>query len=517
MLNLWDQRRSRTCVIISPSDDMTRYMYVRRESAMPRVLAVGEFHRDLQQPWSGQLKAALAAQKIRGRDAMVLLPRSDLEISTLRVPPATEKELPQLVHNLLGESTGDPSNPQIVDYVVARSADEHGCEVLTVGCPEQQLQTVRQSLSECGLTLRHATYATFGAVELLRLFRTAAPTTEIIVGVGERDIDVAVVQSDSPVMFRTIPRSTDVDSRVAQRLAGELHRTLTFSIDGDDEEAHVFVLGSVEEQEILAAALADELAAPVSIVDPRKHITLSDAVSHEGILRFVDLMGAAHAWNRGTQELDLVHPKRPPKPMPVWVRPAVIAAAAMLLIATGTWYVRDIQNQQQDQITQESKKLKTRSERASRALIRKDDADLISSWYHDEVVWLDELNNLARRLPPSTEVAIQKLVLSASNNNRGVIDLSVNVSEADVMARMEDSIRDPRHSVSSKRVTDTEDRGSFPWQFQTRIVIDNAVEMQPIEPRVEDQEPVDERGSTGDTTAAAEGEAVEILPTEPAL
>ena len=50
------------------------------------------------------------------------------------------------------------------------------------------------------------------------------------------------------------------------------------------------------------------------------------------------------------------------------------------------------------------------------------------------------------------------------------MDLSVQVKSPDVVTEMEASIRDERHSVSSKRVAEVTDIEELTWSFDTKIL-----------------------------------------------
>ncbi len=79
--------------------------------------------------------------------------------------------------------------------------------------------------------------------------------------------------------------------------------------------------------------------------------------------------------------------------------------------------------------------------------------------------------------------------MSTDSRGNGVIDLGVQVSRPDVIARLEDAVRDDRHSVSSKRVTESDAEAKLPWGFETRIVFKPAeVPELPLADGDEDQE-----------------------------
>ena len=60
--------------------------------------------------------------------------------------------------------------------------------------------------------------------------------------------------------------------------------------------------------------------------------------------------------------------------------------------------------------------------------------------------------------------------MSADSQRNGVIDMDVQVSRPEVVAGLEDALRNEQRSVSSKRVSETAGKTDLPWHFETRIV-----------------------------------------------
>ena len=86
--------------------------------------------------------------------------------------------------------------------------------------------------------------------------------------------------------------------------------------------------------------------------------------------------------------------------------------------------------------------------------------------------------------------------MSTNTSGNGVIDLGVQVSEPEVVARLEDAVRDARHSISSKRVSETGGQQKLPWAFETQIIF------KPSE--LPELTVVEETGATDEATEASE-------------
>jgi len=94
----------------------------------------------------------------------------------------------------------------------------------------------------------------------------------------------------------------------------------------------------------------------------------------------------------------------------------------------------------------------------------------VDHWRSDEVIWLDELKALSEQLPSQNDTLVRRMNMSTDARGNGIVDLSVQVSRPEVVAELENSVRDNHRSISSKRVSGTDDKAKLPWAFETRVV-----------------------------------------------
>ena len=80
---------------------------------------------------AGQIiRTSLAAHRIGGAPALVVIGRSQVELRQLALPPAPDEELPELVRNLALRELSSASESSIVDFV--RLATEPGEQQLVI-------------------------------------------------------------------------------------------------------------------------------------------------------------------------------------------------------------------------------------------------------------------------------------------------------------------------------------------------------------------------------------------------
>ena len=96
--------------------------------------------------------------------------------------------------------------------------------------------------------------------------------------------------------------------------------------------------------------------------------------------------------------------------------------------------------------------------------------EAISDWQAGEVVWLDELRDLSRRLPSSRDVVLLRMSLMPERSGGGTVEFSGLVRDPLIVARMEQNIRDQYHDVRSKRIQER-GAGKYSWVFETSMSV----------------------------------------------
>lgn len=456
----------KTCLFVQCTQPVRRYLLVERASPFPRILAAGSFDADDGRPLAAQLQEQLATQKICCRQAVLLLPRSELEVTSHQLPPAKKDELPELVYNAAASEFDDAAGQHVSDFLVTHR-DDTGCEVLVFSLRDQRISDFVSSFKAAGMKLLGITFSGLGSVELLEQVIQRPASTAVTVAIGDADVDLAVTENGRAVMFRSIPCSSEDDRVRAERLGAEVRRTLALAHHAADEPTRLYLIGDVGTHEQLAQLLAEQLSVSASVVNPLNHVELAtDIESPSG---YANLIGMACAWNGEGLELNFLSPRRPPRKASPWRRVAfwgAIAATVFVGISFVAWKDR---TDELAAIAQQKQHLEQLAGRANKALELKDVADAVDAWRSDDIAWLDELRDLSERLPGGEQVLIRRMSMSTDSLGNGVIDLAVQVSQPEVVANLEDALRDERHSVSSKRVTESDEQAKLPWAFETRI------------------------------------------------
>jgi hypothetical protein len=426
---------------------------------------------------------------------ILLLPRAELDLCPLKLPPSTPEEMPELVENMITQALDDVASPLVTDFVTLRDPGE----VLAFALRRDRLNELIQQFAAAKLKLAHATFGGLGAIQLLDQAAKRPTQTSVIVTTTDHDTDLAVIEDGVPTLFRTIPRAAG-DEAVPQQLADEIHRTLTIVGHPDDDAARVYLIGTLEEHEVGAKTLSEGLGLSVSLVNPFEQLDCGRATQPDDTSRFANLVGTACAWNAGEITIDLLAPRRPPvKPSPVR-RFGIWGAVAATVLGVCGFMIWDEQATRAEQIRGQQEKLMRLAEQASKSLELQDTVAAINAWRKTDISWLDELLELSQKLPPADQAVVRRITMTTDSQDRGVITLPVQVSHPEILKQLEEAVRDARHSITSQRVTDTSDNANPSWQFTTTIVFQ--------------AEPVQQLTKSGDTntetrpqiaSAAAEG------------
>ena len=466
---------------------VSRYIVVSESQSRPVLVSAGRFeHTDLE-TLVEHARQELSSQGINVSRAVLLLPRGNVEVNSLQLPPSSEAELPELVANMLAQKADDASELVASDFLITDESEEETVpdsltepeqadlqklhDVLTFSVPQSTVDDWSRRFKEQNLKLVGITFGGMGAVDLLSQVSTKPARTSLVVTTTDQDTDLAVVENGLPVLFRTIPRATGGERFVTEQLAGEIQRTLALVGHPDDEQTRVYLIGTMDEQESAATQLSDKLSLAVTLVNPFDQLSGDAEVDRRS--RFANLIGTACAWNSERIAVDLLNPRKPkPKPSP-WGRIGFWATVATLLLAIGGYLLWEKGDVQREEIAQKQIKFERLLKHAKKAQTKVKIAEAVAAWRASEISWLDELDYLSTKLPPASDATIGSLTMVAPGQpgKRGRMDMSVEVSDPSVRLAMEKSLRDIRHTPSSKRVTDASNRANSAWRFQTTVTV----------------------------------------------
>lgn len=461
-------RSSSNCLFVQATSPVCRYVVLSKDSDNPAYIASGAFEHAEGEDFVAEIRKRLAGDRISVSQAVLLLPRGDVEVNSFRLPPSTEEEIPNLVANMVAQQVDDAGGQFATDFVIGHHDVDGSMDVLSFTVDGPVMDSWEARFRAEGLKLVAVTFGGMGAVHLLGQVSTKPARTSIVVTTTDQDTDLAVVENAQPILFRTIPRATSGEPIGVDQLSGDIQRTLTLVGHPDDDETRVYLIGTVDEQQETARSLSEKLSLSVSLVNPFDQIGGESTAEQPS--RFANLIGVARAWNQESLAVDLLHPRKPPvKPGP-WGKVAFWGTIAASLLALGGYLLWEQAVDQRIALEDQKVKLQRLIKPAKKAQSKQVIVDAIQAWRSNDVVWLDELKFLSEKMPDATEATLGSLNMTMSGV-RGQMDMTVEVSEPSVRMALEEAVRDDRHSIRSKRVTDASRKNNSAWRFQTVVTV----------------------------------------------
>ena len=418
------------------------------------------------------LKEELQQLNIRQPELLVALGRAQVDVMPLQLPPASDVELPTLVVNQVIRDTGDTSESGAIDYVTLDADEGQPRKVFAFMVDGNTLEEVRQEAGHAGLRLESVAYRPLASLTLLQRLVPQSRRTMVLVTIHDWEADLTILRNGRLFYTRTARLvETGELTEVADQLAVEVRRSLAAAtLTADAEDQHVYVFGSLDESERFVQLLADQLALPTSLLDPLRREQLQGPVNASAA-RLAPLIGLVHEHFGESHMLDFVHPKRPPAPPNYYRRAAVYIGALVVLVCMGGYHAWEVYQENQGQLETMRAELDAATFRLNKVKQKQAVVEAIWNWETDNVNWLDELYDLAKRLPNGRDATIRRMTISPGSAGQLVIDLSVQVRHPDVITQMGEQLRDAYHDVRSKGVSEQSSSTDYPWSFETRITL----------------------------------------------
>jgi hypothetical protein len=408
---------------------------------------------------------------------VALISRPELDLSTLSLPKGDEKETASMVASQLEQQYGDASDFPTADFVLSTShqdattgADTN--DVLLFAAQRRYLQSIDEQAKEVGLKLVGVGARHLGPLSLLRRKTVTTDSITVAIQFYPGETELSICHGQVPVLLRSIRNSTEDAERVAEQVAVEVERCLTLLPQeiaskpiqivffGDSPFANKVTeaLQSLEPQSVLSInATFDWPSSPKNG---------SAEIVVDGV--FAANIGAAWDYFQKSLPVDLLAPKRPPKPANPWIKRGVITAAAVAGASAVSYVLLGDINDLQLEVEQLESDFANVSKLTNKYQEKADRVKSVEDWLSNQVDWLSELNEISQRLPEGQNATVRRLTgtLGASGS---AIDLSVQVNAQEYISVLEDRLTSAKYSVSSRQISQSPDTTDYPWNFETRI------------------------------------------------
>ncbi len=488
------------------------FLVAQKRGNSIRFLASGDLSRDADLEPLQQLADYFKKQKINCHHVLLTLSRSELELTTIALPPAEENEISAIVAVEVEQQVGDVDGSPIADYLISRRDGSRPSEALAFSISQKQLNLWLSRAKQSKLTLVGIVPRHLAAVSVLRKQGILKTSLSVVMSIYSGEAELVVCRSGAPLFLRTLRITADDPSMLAEQLGLEIQRSVALaSADATSDAPDLFLVDGTNDYQPLLDALLERRFGPIQKVDPLgawENTESDGSITHTSCE--TPLAGALTDYFDEVLAIDLLHPKKPAPPPNPWRGRILIGGVAAAALVTVGYVLRSDVEDLQLQVADKQATYDERSKMANKLEEKADEVRWVERWMEDQVHWLDELQTLSSQLPAGQFATIRRLTANAQDQN-GLIDLSVQVSEPERVAELENSLRTARFTVTSKRVSEQGAAEEYPWQFETRVAFPINVEKQ-----YDYIEPTKTAENSSDPNKAPAVNAPAASPSEPA-
>lgn len=350
------------------------------------------------------LRDFLKAKDIPPLPVLVTFGRERVFLKELRYPALPAADEAQLVRFQATKDLPDSSDPAIVDYLAMNDPKSSERETLAVAMRRGWLQATLGVLKGAGLKTLGAAPRFVGFGGLADFANIVQPTP--FLGLGEHTSELTILVRSKPLLARALPAAS------SSSLPGEVQRSLAlFRVQhpecGPLDRLHVLGEGIDLADKLGTVALAPF---PATIDAPRPLQSGEWAA-----------LGAAYLWQRdGKLPINLAAP-RDPKPgvdpnrrKRLVVGIGVALSLAIALVAL--WYGFSRKNRLIAELKIEREELEEKIK-----LLDQDRTDnlFFKDWEDTSIVWVDEIHELASKLPRSRGFRLSQILMAPSGKRAG--------------------------------------------------------------------------------------------------
>lgn len=425
----------------------------------------------------------------RSIEVLATVPRNDVELRLLNLPPIPVTELPDVVRLQAMREFSELDEDWPLDFLPVYSSAEQ-VTVLAAALRPKRLTFYRQTLESSdlkpqGLVLRATAAAFLARTSGTKL--TQADGSEAIVELVVEDLgetlEIMVLRDSVPVLIRTVPAPHLQGEARIDHMSQEVRRTLLAArnqLHGDDAKSIVLfgATSGVYDVQAVAIGLQSRAKLPVRIVNPFEQIAWDEKKS-AGRGRdqappghFAAAIGllAGHA-NANPSAIDLLHPRKaePPKSYKREITIGLATAASLLLIVGG-WVYWSL-SRLDGQIEGLQTLLQERKKATDDAVDRIAKVESVVNWEAAGVNWLEQMRDISQRIPPAEKARFQKVQMRLTPSAEGLITIEGVVDQQATIGAINQSLQHENRKVHGEMSEVTNREEGYPWHFKQSVTL----------------------------------------------
>lgn len=481
----WDRREVRGLLISSgpTGTSVTGAWAASLTTADPAGLNGKQIGSRLAAAMSGQVSGKLVTLIGVGRD--------NVQMQLLTLPPAPADELPELVRFQADRDFTALGSEAALDYVPISGDAQTPNQVLAVALNSTGITEARELGQALGVETNRIPLRACASAALVHRAGLIDPDhIALVVNPLTDEADLTVQAGDRVVLMRTVrlPDASQPESR-QRALMGEIRRTMTAVRQqlADRKVEQVIVCGNRSEFDP-AGTWSTDLDVPVADFDFVANAPgglTAQGVAPDSLARFAAVLGMAlNEADRRAPIVDFANVRRKAERRPFGrVHALATAAVVIAVLAFGARLWRQLAEagRELDAVNLEIAAREPQVEQFSKITAQ---TDAIEQWLATDVVWLDELEQFARRVRPqpladkefpvSNDVVVTEVTMTrpaGAEAEGGLMDLKAKAKSDAAVRELEQRLRDTQHRVMPGSLKSDSTTPGYPRSLDLQIRI----------------------------------------------
>jgi type IV pilus assembly protein PilM len=429
------------------------------------------------------MSRTLREHRIRTRRVLVPIPRQDVILNLLSLPPGTGDEMAAMVHGQVVKELPFSKDQAVIDFAVTREEGAKTCEVWVAAIRTHIIDYYRQTIEEAGLSLERIGLRPYANQAAVVEGGDVAGRT-VLVDIGPSMTEINILRDTRLVYSRaasvsvaaaetggveelpapgdqTIPLADDFLPKQGplDALLIEVSRTIQAyrATDPGARIDRIVLSGSGGVDERVREAFARRFGTPTKLFECPKSLQWN-RVTEASAAPFMTVIGVALTnLAAETARFDFLHPKEPEAEKKERARKIPMAAAvvALFLAAGGVFAIQTLRIKQGkvDEVAARRKTLEAKYKERTPLLDKYKD---VNDWKTDSAIWVDQIKLLADSFVPNKQAYITRF----SANERGEISIELATADTSVCAKLADTIR----QISTK-----DEKGNVVHPFEAEV------------------------------------------------
>ena len=420
---------------------------------------------------SEKLKQALNANGVSRGEAIVAVPRAEVEIREITVPPAPDNELPNLVRFKSKADFATVTDNWSIDFLPLSGNETTEREVLAAALPNEVSERFASICQASGIKLESIVLRPFATLDLLSESMQQRELN-LVADPNGNQIDLTLLNNGSPILTRTI--RADVQGNldgVDKILSLEIKRTLAAAQKrlGNRKLTKVVVTGAESKFGKLSKPILDSLECDTDFVDPFDRVELRKA-KPEMPEKYASLIGCLiRSSKKQPFALDFLNAKKAVVEKTDNRRTIIIGSSIAALFLCSVFVCWSILSKQKKSIKDKNARLAqlktenkgegTKGGKSVEQIIG--EVSKVDAWITSTPNWLDELEATSRATLDADRAVVDKFFGRVAKD-RTTISMQFRLKEMSTSTDLENALANRPYELTRGGTTANKKSKEYP-------------------------------------------------------